>query len=159
MIFPCRYCGKQFYIKPSHKEMGRGIYCSRTCSDVGRRRGKIIKCTQCQKNFYAIPKQMRGSKSGIHFCSRLCYLKYKAHYLDREGHPMWKTGENSYLLLMRRKKEQFCRRCGIKNKRVLVVHHVDRNRKNNVLSNLVWLCRNCHHLVHKYDEEIKIRWA
>ncbi|MBI4281264.1 HNH endonuclease [Candidatus Uhrbacteria bacterium] len=42
----------------------------------------------------------------------------------------------------------------MKNNRVLLVHHIDENRKNNVLSNLVWLCRNCHFLVHKYNENM-----
>lgn len=154
MIICCRHCSEQFYVKPSHKKRGRGIFCSRKCYDEGRRRGKVIVCSQCPKSFYATPKQMRGSKSSTRFCSRACYLKYKAKYLVLDGHPMWKTGENAYLLLMRRKREQVCRRCGIKKKRVLIVHHIDKNRKNNVLSNLVWLCRNCHHLVHKCNESM-----
>jgi predicted HNH restriction endonuclease len=38
---------------------------------------------------------------------------------------------------------------------VLAVHHVDQNRTNNKVTNLAWLCHNCHHLVHRYPIERK----
>jgi predicted HNH restriction endonuclease len=41
-----------------------------------------------------------------------------------------------------------CLLCKEKDKRVFAVHHVDGNHKNNKVSNLTWLCHNCHHLVH-----------
>jgi predicted HNH restriction endonuclease len=28
------------------------------------------------------------------------------------------------------------------------VHHIDKDRTNNTLKNLAWLCHNCHYLVH-----------
>lgn len=152
MIFPCKYCGKHFYVKPSHRKSGKGIYCSRRCSDLGGRRGQVVSCEQCRDEFYASPKQIRRSKSKKFFCSKICYLKYKAIHYVWSGHPMWKTGESAYYDTMRRIRKPICNRCKIRKIRVLVVHHVDKNRKNNVLSNLVWLCRNCHFLVHKYNE-------
>jgi predicted HNH restriction endonuclease len=36
---------------------------------------------------------------------------------------------------------------------MLVVHHIDENRNNNNHENLIWLCYNCHHLVHNYPDE------
>ncbi|MDP3989021.1 MAG: HNH endonuclease [bacterium] len=36
---------------------------------------------------------------------------------------------------------------------VLIVHHIDHDRNNGALDNLVWLCHNCHRLVHNYKEE------
>ena len=148
MIVSCKKCSHNFYIKPSHKKLGEGIYCSRKCFDLGRRKGKVVLCAKCGKAFYAPQKQLRLSKSKLYFCRKECYLRYQI----RENHPRWKTGESSYLPLMREKRKQICQRCGMKNKQVLLVHHIDKNRKNNVLSNLAWLCRNCHHLVHKYHE-------
>ncbi|MHA1267983.1 MAG: HNH endonuclease [Candidatus Helarchaeota archaeon] len=38
--------------------------------------------------------------------------------------------------------------CGIVDDRVLAVHHIDSNRRNNSPGNLTWLRRNCHYLVH-----------
>lgn len=37
---------------------------------------------------------------------------------------------------------------GEKYPEALIIHHKDRNRQNNDLSNLIVLCRNCHCLVH-----------
>jgi len=148
MMVSCGRCSKIFYIKPSHKKLGEGKYCSRTCSDIGRRKGKVVECGKCGTQFYATQKQWNLSKSKLNFCRQLCYLSFQTG----QNHPRWKYGENAYLPLMKKNREQTCKRCGVRNKRVLVVHHVDKNRKNNVLSNLVWLCRNCHHLVHKYRE-------
>jgi hypothetical protein len=41
-----------------------------------------------------------------------------------------------------------CERCGFSDKRVLNLHHKDRNRANNVRENLELLCWNCHALDH-----------
>lgn len=42
-----------------------------------------------------------------------------------------------------------CERCSYnENIQILGVHHKDRNRKNNDLSNLEVLCPNCHSLEH-----------
>ncbi|MFH1508696.1 MAG: HNH endonuclease [bacterium] len=73
--------------------------------------------------------------------------------MSGENHPQWKYGKYYYLPLMKRKKKMICMKCNEKNKKVLVVHHIDRNRKNNELENLIWLCRNCHYLVHQYKEK------
>ena len=63
----------------------------------------------------------------------------------------WKDGMYAYRsVLTRHKVSAKCTLCGTKDKRVLAVHHVDENRKNNKVENLRWLCHNCHHLVHYY---------
>ncbi len=46
--------------------------------------------------------------------------------------------------------EVICEVCKITDERVIVVHHKDQNRRNNRLENLIWLCRNCHYIVHQY---------
>ena len=150
MMVYCKVCRKKFYVKPSHKKMGHGIYCSRKCSDAGRKTGEIVACTYCKKIFYARLKQIKGSKSGHCFCRRICYLSYQVW----DKHPRWKDGKSAYLPFMRNNVKPICSRCGMGNKRVLLVHHVDKDRQNNVLSNLIWLCRNCHHLVHNYSEHV-----
>lgn len=75
-------------------------------------------------------------------------------------HGNWKGGEKSYReTLLRIKTEKFCLRCKINDIRILAVHHLDRNRKNNKLENLAWLCHNCHYLIHhdkKVDEKFMV---
>ena len=41
-----------------------------------------------------------------------------------------------------------CQHCGNDDPRVLLIHHTDRNRKNNIRENLLLLCWNCHVIEH-----------
>lgn len=41
-----------------------------------------------------------------------------------------------------------CEKCGYDKKEILHVHHKDRNRNNNNLSNLELICPNCHYENH-----------
>ena len=53
-----------------------------------------------------------------------------------------------------------CTLCQITDVRVMAVHHIDEDRTNNKIENLVWLCHNCHHLVHQYpNEQIRLMAA
>jgi len=49
-----------------------------------------------------------------------------------------------------------CNRCPIEDIRILLVHHKDRNRKNNEIDNFEILCRNCHTIEHLKDSKIRI---
>ncbi|MBL8031006.1 MAG: HNH endonuclease [Candidatus Doudnabacteria bacterium] len=51
--------------------------------------------------------------------------------------------------MKRHKMEPVCVTCKITDTRVLIVHHLDHDRTNNTISNLRWLCRNCHYLIHE----------
>ncbi len=69
-------------------------------------------------------------------------------------HPHWKGGETIYRdILIRKGEAKICKKCRTRDYRILAAHHLDWNRKNNELGNLVWLCHNCHFLVHHYDKE------
>jgi len=49
-----------------------------------------------------------------------------------------------------------CEECEIIDKRLLVVHHIDRDRDNNEEVNLQTLCWNCHKIIHtNINAEIK----
>ena len=41
-----------------------------------------------------------------------------------------------------------CECCGFLDKRILIVHHIDRDTTNNTKDNLELLCPNCHALEH-----------
>lgn len=45
-------------------------------------------------------------------------------------------------------KERKCSKCGKKDPENLEVHHIDEDRSNNNLSNLLPLCRDCHRRYH-----------
>ena len=46
-------------------------------------------------------------------------------------------------------KPKICERCGYgANEKAIIIHHKDRNRNNNKLSNLELICPNCHYEEH-----------
>lgn len=74
----CEYCGVKFYIKGNPKE--RGKYCSRECSQKGRRSGKVIKCKFCGTPTYKPISLLKGRKES--FCSLDCANKYQGRNKD-----------------------------------------------------------------------------
>ena len=152
----CKQCEKKFYAKPFWIRRGYGNYCSPACQHLGRRNGKIVSCFQCGKEVYRAKQKMERAKSGMFFCSKSCQTQWRNTLFVGEKHANWKHGKATYrTVLDRHKVPKFCRLCGSKDGRVLEAHHRDKDRNNNTLSNLVWLCRNCHFLVHHYPDEAK----
>jgi len=145
----CKICDKEFYVKPSHQKLGYGKYCSRNCQRKGQVKGKYVLCEFCGKEIWRIPRDIKRSKSNKFFCSKSCQTKWRNKLFSGNKHANWKGGEYTYHRIMREHNiRAICSRCGIDDKKVLVIHHKDHNRKNNNIDNLVWLCRNCHYLTH-----------
>lgn len=148
----CKLCGATFTAKPSHIAMGYGKFCSRQCSALGQKKGRDVCCHICGKKTYRSPKYLEGSKSGKYFCTKSCQTLWRNQLYVGEKHANWKHGRAAYRsVLGRAKRERVCELCKTTDNRVLSVHHKDRNRTNNKLYNLAWLCHNCHFLVHHYD--------
>jgi hypothetical protein len=147
----CLICDKKFFVRPSHVRLGWGKYCSLSCRHESQKKGKYVACHWCKKRVWRKPQALKRSKSGYLFCDRKCSMAWKNSELRAgSNHPLWNGGKASYRHMMEKRGEgTHCRRCGITDKRVLIVHHIDHNRKNNVIENLLWLCRNCHYLEHE----------
>ena len=146
----CNICAKIFYAKPCHIKRGDGKFCSMTCATKGRRRGKFINCTICNKQVWKQPKALLHSKSGKFFCGKSCQTVWRntIRFIGPE-HPNWKGGEYTYRYILRRSNVlKICKNCGLNDTRLLSIHHIDKNHKNNNLKNLVYLCYNCHFLIH-----------
>ncbi|MFA7252850.1 MAG: HNH endonuclease signature motif containing protein [Candidatus Paceibacterota bacterium] len=153
----CKKCGKDFYVKPYFIKIGFGKYCSRECH-FSDKNGKLVSCDICGKKTYRMLSKIKRSKSGKFFCDKSCQTKWRNVEFSGQKHTSWKGGDHTYRRILEKNSTLIrCRLCGEKDKRVLVVHHIDKNRKNNKVANLVWLCFNCHSLVH-YDrlEERKL---
>src|SRR3989338_1430083 len=145
----CRVCSEKFYAKPSHIVLGHGKYCSLTCRHKAQLKGRFVGCHICSKEVWRMPKDLSRAKSNKFFCSKKCQTIWRNKLFSGMMHPLWRGGESTY---RKRMKEggifEQCKRCKINDPRVLAVHHVDKNRKNNDLENLVWLCHNCHFIIH-----------
>ena len=153
----CKKCGQEFYAKPNWIKKGWGKYCSRNCVFESQKKGKVVLCFICGKQTYKSPRELLRSKSGKFFCSKVCQTIWRNKIVFiGENHANWKHGKSAYRRILKStEKEQNCSLCHNRDKRVLIVHHKDKNRSNNGIDNLIWLCHNCHYLVHHYID-IKI---
>lgn len=145
----CGVCKKEFYAKPSHLILGYCKYCSMQCRREAQKTGKTVACHVCKELIWRTPKDVQKSLSGYFFCSKNCSMSWKNSINSGVNHPLWNGGTSLYRRLKEESGDKMvCTACGIKDKRLLVVHHKDHDRGNNQLSNLQWLCRNCHYLAH-----------
>ncbi len=146
----CKICKMEFYIKPYHLSKGWGKYCSKECQSTGQRTGDYQYCAICLKKIWKMPKEIKHSFSKKFFCSKPCQAIWRnTHYIE-EKHSRWVNGIRAYRQILQRSgAPQICTHCGISDVKVLIVHHKDHNRTNNTAKNLMWLCRNCHYLIHE----------
>ena len=148
----CDICGIEFFKKRSQIKRSKRNFCSKKCSTEGRKNGVHIKCKKCGNKSYKQKSQLMKSENL--FCSKNCSVLWKNRNTYGKDHPNWKGGEYSYKNIIKKKGvNRLCLLCAFDSQDVLIVHHIDRNRKNNSISNLVWLCRNCHFLVHNCKGE------
>jgi len=117
---------------------------------------KIIKyCSHCNKKLYI---SLYRTKNTINFfCSRNHFAQWKKTNILKENNPNWNNGssfgeygkefDSSLKERVRFRDNYKCRECGctqLENGRQLDVHHIDYNKINNILNNLISLCRRCH---------------
>ena len=147
----CGFCSKKFYKKPSQIKRCKNSFCSKECQYKARKNGLWVKCFVCKKDVYKQSRYLLRSQNGKYFCCWACSNKWHGLEFSGEKHPNWINGDFAYKnILLKTKRKIICFLCGNKNTKVIIVHHIDKNRKNNNSKNLMWLCRNCHHLVHNY---------
>lgn len=146
----CKVCAKPFQDKISRIKKGWGDYCSNSCKYLGMKTGRLYQCSTCNKSLYRTAGQQKKSKDGKFFCNKSCFARWKnTLWSFGKKHFNWRGGESVYRdIMLRNNIPATCSNCSIHDLRVLVVHHIDENRKNNIIENLKWLCRNCHYLVH-----------
>ena len=119
-----------------------------------------LTCAYCGKKFVRALSKLEKSKSGLYFCCRqhkdLAQRVSSGQQFEimRPDH-YTSPGEDitKYRLNAFRNKQHKCAVCGWdEDQDILEVHHIDENRKNNSLENLIILCPICHRKLtnHKY---------
>lgn len=153
----CELCGKEFKRKKSQVLLAKKHYCSIRCQNLDKKKGAIIECCVCGKKAYKKNKDINNSNNKKFFCDVKCSNKWLGSKKREQNHPNWINGKSSYKNILKRVDPMgVCNLCGEKDLRVLAVHHIDQNRDNNNLSNLAWLCHNCHFLVHNHFDGLVI---
>lgn len=159
MLIKCDYCGKEVNKKPSYVknniDKGRKNYCSNECKKLGQFKGKFVACAVCGKEIYKTPSQIAKSKSGLSFCNKSCACSYNNTKLrSGKNHPSWTGGKSSYDEIAYKTYKKECSICKFDDENALEVHHIDEDRNNNDIDNLMILCANHHSLVHRGKLEI-----
>ncbi len=149
----CRNCGKEKWKRNSHLKTSPTTFCDRKCQAEWTQRGNITRCANpdCKQEIYRSLSQQKRSQSGDFFCSRSCAtIVNNTRHKSGEDHPNWVDGLSGY-----RDKALSCYGEKCQNpectedaiRKMLDVHHIDGNRSNNHMNNLVILCVWCHALV------------
>ena len=110
-----------------------------------------LQCSYCGEYFFRIKSKLDNSKNGLYFCCR----KHKdlAQRLDSGDkfdvfRPLHYGDINSnYRDIAFRNYPNECAVCGYNEDNdisLLEVHHIDEDRSNNEINNLIILCPNCH---------------
>lgn len=136
----CTICSKPIYKRPQQIQLSSGrVFCGQSCFGVSCR--KETPCVVCGKLIL----------SGLHkkTCSRSCANTHRAG-IKYNGRSLQDKVKSQQALKTRllAKKGASCERCGYSKLEILQVHHKDRNRNNNDLSNLELICPNCHYEEH-----------
>lgn len=148
----CACCHTEFITRIDQPQK----FCSKRCQYKFRTLSNCIQteCAWCHKPIQIKISQHKRCKSGLHFCSSECHgLASRLEGGLTEVMPAQYgngSGQYTYRKLFTTE-EMFCHvpGCGYnRHPSVIVVHHLDGNRKNNVKSNLLPVCCNCHEEIH-----------
>lgn len=145
----CTQCQKEFLVLTKELQRNNGKFCSHACSttyhNLLKPKLNNVVCSNCGLTFHKSPSKMKDSKSGLFFCNRIC--KDKAQQLGglKQIQPQhYHSGLAAYREIAKRHHKHCCNRCGYDKLPILEVHHIDRNRNNNLPTNLEILCSRCH---------------
>lgn len=152
IIISCENCGKEFQIHP-YQQLTRK-FCSSKCYHISTRTTKKLPpnttCLQCGKPIYRKPSRL---KKGFRYCSRECSglskrgklpSNYKGGSIDKRGYKYIcvsgkKLSEHRVIMESRLQR---------KLTRNEDVHHIDGNKSNNDINNLILLTKSKHTKLH-----------
>lgn len=144
----CSVCGS-VYTKQK-RFINEWDTCSAACTRIAKGDTLICTCSHCGGSFTKAKSKVLASKSGKVFCSRKCKDTAQSYMIEiQPDHYGTGTGISSYRTKALKAYKNICADCGYNNILALDVHHIDEDRSNNELSNLVVLCCNCHAIRHR----------
>jgi hypothetical protein len=164
-IVKCSNCRVDFYQKRYKLLRNKNNFCSSACTweyNTGKiRTSKTLNCGICGKEIVVMRSRLSRNKNN--FCSKKCFWKHEekskigekyhwkgGRYLSRGYYLIYKKehpncNSDGYVLEHRLMVEGKIGRYLEKNE---VVHHIDGNKKNNDISNLMLFKSNSEHIKH-----------
>ena len=149
-LVDCTQCGTSF--KKRLAWVTDKNYCGRSCASAASKIDRIeLRCDFCNKTFKRLPLKMNNSSSGLYFCTRKCKDSAQK-FGSGVGLSSYNTGNRVYRKYAFENYQHMCAndKCGYDDyDELLDVHHIDMNRMNNNLENLIILCVRCHYAIHR----------
>lgn len=164
MEIKCDYCNKLFERQKklinTNKRKGHNNYCSKKCQYAAMTKGTTVSCANCGKKIYRLKSQKQKSKHNNSFCNHSCAASFNNKFTKRgKLHPNYLDGTSNYINIAFSYYQPKCTICDFNIRSALQVHHIDKNRKNSSLDNLIIVCANCHSQIHfgnlKITDDIK----
>ena len=126
------------------KNIGRyaNHYCSKRCTHKGAENKVTIQCDNCGKDFQRKPSQIKKLSN---YCSSECKNFAQSHGGDRQlrcGSDYGPASHRRLALAKHGEKCEICQYDDIAN--LLDSHHIDHDRTNFDVDNLMVLCVMCH---------------
>lgn len=161
----CLICNTEFDAPLREINRGNAKVCSRKCGYISASAKKIknhppnTQCSYCKNFFYKSPSKKNGSKSRLYFCCR--EHKDTAQRIESGFTDIWpshyKAGTSvKYRKIALSHYGAVCKICGYnKHPCILHVHHIDHDRTNNKVENLLVCCPNCHMEQHIVNGKLK----
>lgn len=146
IIIDCERCGKAVVSRADQVRR----FCSRTCSDLASRVRDVLTCAYCDKEFERRTCAKANSKHGVFFCCRQHkdWGQRVENGIARIHPPHYADGSSEYRSRALREHGEKCAGCNYSElQSMLDVHHIDADRSNGALDNLIVLCVFCHALV------------
>lgn len=107
-------------------------------------------CVVCDSSFRPVGSTYRLT------CSNKCHKEWMEQYRYNPKNIKHGGSQSRYQRIAREIKEQKCEMCNATDVR-LDVHHIDKNKSNNIIENIVILCVSCHAKLHYYNGDSNIQ--
>lgn len=129
------------------------------CKRVNRNRTRRVNCDFCGKEF--ILKRYSFENNEFHFCCRKCKDFAQRLSSGEKFNSMrpYHYGNEKFIKYRKYAFDVYPHKCAIcgwnEDENILQVHHIDFNRGNNNIDNLIILCPNCHAKLSSHKYELK----
>lgn len=146
----CETCGKQFVKRRSTTK-----YCSSKCSGEARRKRSLIKCDFCGNEFERHECHIREHN----FCSQNCHVEWQRIYTKGAMATRWKGGvhiQDGYIFHKQEDGSYKAEHRLVVEKALgrplrsdEIVRHLDENKQNNHIDNLIVVTKEEHIQIHR----------
>jgi hypothetical protein len=153
----CNWCKKSIYKRPSHFTAHKKHFCDFRCqknSEKSNNTKQCVKCSHCNVEITRTRRRLRSSKSNNHFCNVICRNRFLINHRWKNKDTVKDHGHLRMRVINR--DNNSCANCLYNEDiRMLDIHHIDGNHRNNKMENLLSVCVWCHGKHHRCHDPIK----